>query len=192
MSDERMDVIRLDPGTPLPPRLTSERNFALLGLFPQREMNTLLASILDHAHDMVGAERCSLFFVDHDRQELWTKVATDSNGTIKVRPGQRPPSLRGRVSCVAFRGRFCIFFRCNPLSRFTHSASGSHRAWLECRGLRQSILFSVRGIHALHAPRDSASVAISCALVVNLESMVAGLDTRTSLPLDSEASISVR
>lgn len=44
-----------------------------------------MATILDHAHNVVGAEKCSLFFVDYEKQELWTKVATDRHGAIKVR-----------------------------------------------------------------------------------------------------------
>lgn len=51
----------------------------------QREMDTLLATILDHGHDLVGAEKCSLFFVDEERKELWSKVTTDQHGAIKVR-----------------------------------------------------------------------------------------------------------
>lgn len=47
-------------------------------------MDALLATILDHGHHLVEAERCSLFFVDEARGELWTKVATDRHGAIKV------------------------------------------------------------------------------------------------------------
>lgn len=50
----------------------------------QREMDTLLATILDQGHHLVEAERCSLFFVDEARGELWTKVATDRHGAIKT------------------------------------------------------------------------------------------------------------
>lgn len=48
-------------------------------------MDSIFAAILDDAHSLVGAERCSLFFVDEERGELWTKVATDRGGEIKVR-----------------------------------------------------------------------------------------------------------
>lgn len=53
--------------------------------FSQRGVEALFAAILDDAHSLVGAERCSLFFVDEERGELWTKVATDRGGEIKVR-----------------------------------------------------------------------------------------------------------
>ncbi|CAM9908728.1 unnamed protein product, partial [Sphacelaria rigidula] len=40
----------------------------------QRDMDILLASILDNGRNLVEAERCSIFFVDEERGELWTKV----------------------------------------------------------------------------------------------------------------------
>lgn len=61
--------------------------YARLIAFPvvvQREMDTLFATIMDHGHQIVGAEKCSMFFVDEEKQELWTKVATDEHGAIKV------------------------------------------------------------------------------------------------------------
>lgn len=48
-------------------------------------MDTLFATILDDGHNLVGAAKCSLFFVDQEKGELWTKVATDNDGEIKVR-----------------------------------------------------------------------------------------------------------
>lgn len=48
-------------------------------------MDSLFATILDDGHNVVGAAKCSLFFVDEEKGELWTKVATDNQGEIKVR-----------------------------------------------------------------------------------------------------------
>lgn len=48
-------------------------------------MDSLFATILDDGHNVVGADKCSLFFVDEENGELWTKVATDNQGEIKVR-----------------------------------------------------------------------------------------------------------
>lgn len=53
-------------------------------LLVQREMDTLFATILDDGHNLVGAAKCSLFFVDEEKGEVWTKVATDNDGEIKV------------------------------------------------------------------------------------------------------------
>ena len=47
-------------------------------------MDTLFATILDDGHNLVGAAKCSLFFVDEEKGELWTKVVTDTSGEIKV------------------------------------------------------------------------------------------------------------
>lgn len=52
-------------------------------------MDTLLATILDDGHNLIGASKCSLFFVDEEKQEVWTKVATDNDGEIKVLYAQR-------------------------------------------------------------------------------------------------------
>lgn len=68
-------------GATIPACITS---FAFL-LMIQRDMDILLASILDNGRNLVEAERCSIFFVDEERGELWTKVATDRHGAIKVR-----------------------------------------------------------------------------------------------------------
>lgn len=54
----------------------------------KREMDTLFATILDDGHDLVGAQTCSMFFVDEDKGELWSKVATDNRGEIKVGRGR--------------------------------------------------------------------------------------------------------
>lgn len=56
-----------------------------LCLHLQREMDILFATILDDGHNVVGAAKCSLFFVDEEKGEVWTKVATDNDGEIKVR-----------------------------------------------------------------------------------------------------------
>ncbi|CAM9497338.1 unnamed protein product [Phaeothamnion confervicola] len=51
----------------------------------QREMDSLFKTIMDHSHEMLGAERCSLFLVDRRKGELWSKVATDNQGMLQVR-----------------------------------------------------------------------------------------------------------
>lgn len=65
-------------------------------------MDTLLATILDQGHHLVEAERCSLFFVDEARGELWTKVATDRHGAIKVYLSCFVPKSYCIVRCLTF------------------------------------------------------------------------------------------
>lgn len=87
------------------PAVSSAELPASLALM-QREMDTLFATILDDGHNLVGADKCSLFFVDEEKGELWTKVATDNHGAIKVRrifwPNHVTPTGRSPLhsSCV--------------------------------------------------------------------------------------------
>lgn len=96
-------------------------------LFPQREMDTLLATILDDGHNLVGAAKCSLFFVDEDKKELWTKVATDNDGEIKVRGAAQRCAwlarifLRGSISTNSASRRLRPFFSSALLpSQYAH------------------------------------------------------------------------
>ena len=47
-----------------------------------KEMATIVQTIMDHSHDLIGAQWCSLFVVDEEKQELWSKVVTDRNGKV--------------------------------------------------------------------------------------------------------------
>src|SRR5690349_14271596 len=41
----------------------------------ERDLNALLQLILKEVRASVEADRCSLFIVDHERGELWSKIA---------------------------------------------------------------------------------------------------------------------
>jgi HD-GYP domain-containing protein (c-di-GMP phosphodiesterase class II) len=41
----------------------------------EKDVDRLLARILDEAQDVIEADRCSLFIVDRDKNELWSKIA---------------------------------------------------------------------------------------------------------------------
>lgn len=82
-------------------------------------MDTLFATILDDGHHIVGAEKCSLFFVDEERGELWTKVATDNRGAIKVRDGIKDVGL--------------VVYRTAPIRATAGVAASSPKSRLSCR-----------------------------------------------------------
>eukprot|EP00611_Tribonema_gayanum_P002857 TRINITY_DN12193_c0_g1_i1.p4 TRINITY_DN12193_c0_g1~~TRINITY_DN12193_c0_g1_i1.p4 ORF type:complete len:174 (+),score=77.70 TRINITY_DN12193_c0_g1_i1:469-990(+) len=69
----------------------------------QREMETIFRTIMDHSHDLMGADMCSLFIVDEAKNELWSKVATDSDGTVSsakpklITVPLSKPSIAGEV-----------------------------------------------------------------------------------------------
>lgn len=51
----------------------------------ERDLDALLKLILDEAVRVVGADRCTLWIVDRDRNELWTKVAQGLDKAQKIR-----------------------------------------------------------------------------------------------------------
>ncbi len=63
----------------------------------ERDLDRLLALIVASATDLVGAERTSLFVVDRERAELWSRVA-EGSGEIRL------PLGRGIAGSVASDG----------------------------------------------------------------------------------------
>lgn len=51
----------------------------------EKDVDRLLAGILHHAKDVVAADRCSLFVVDRDKNELWSKIAQGIGGGGEIR-----------------------------------------------------------------------------------------------------------
>ena len=51
----------------------------------ERDLDSLLALILNEAVRVVGADRCTLWIVDRDREEIWTKVAQGLGDDQKIR-----------------------------------------------------------------------------------------------------------
>lgn len=54
----------------------------------ERDLDALLALITDEAARVVEADRCSLFVLDRDRNELWSRVAQGAAQEIRVPVGQ--------------------------------------------------------------------------------------------------------
>ncbi|CAD7938870.1 unnamed protein product [Amoebophrya sp. A120] len=50
----------------------------------QQELDTIFRTVIVEGSETLGAERCSLFVVDHEKQELWTRAATGVKEIIKV------------------------------------------------------------------------------------------------------------
>src|SRR3954462_15174845 len=65
-------------------------------LVAERDLDRLLKLIVEAAQRVVAADRCSLFLVDHERGELWTKVA-QGLGVKEI----RIPMDRGIAGAVA-------------------------------------------------------------------------------------------
>lgn len=54
----------------------------------ERNIDRLLERILDEAQETMDCDRCSLFIVDHDRGELWSKIAQGSESEIRFPIGK--------------------------------------------------------------------------------------------------------
>jgi HD-GYP domain-containing protein (c-di-GMP phosphodiesterase class II) len=67
-------------------------------LVAERDLDRLLNLIVEAAARVVDADRCSLFLVDHERRELWTKVAQGLGMGLKE---IRIPMDRGIAGAVA-------------------------------------------------------------------------------------------
>jgi HD-GYP domain-containing protein (c-di-GMP phosphodiesterase class II) len=81
------------PSAP-PPHAPSKREQKLQSILEvaqamtaERHLDQLLPLILSQAARVVEAERCSLFVLDRDRDELWSKVAQGSTSEIRVKSG---------------------------------------------------------------------------------------------------------
>ncbi len=49
-----------------------------------KELKSIFESVMEDGHHLVGAERATLFMVDEEARELWSQVATGTDGIIKV------------------------------------------------------------------------------------------------------------
>jgi HD-GYP domain-containing protein (c-di-GMP phosphodiesterase class II) len=61
----------------------------------ERDLNQLLPLILDEAVKVVEADRCSLFVLDRDKNELWSKLAQGAKSEIRVPMGT---GIAGKVA----------------------------------------------------------------------------------------------
>jgi len=63
----------------------------------QQDLSTLFPTIMNHAKELLGADRCTLFLLDEDKDELWSLVA---NGTQEI----RTPKSTGIAGSAATTG----------------------------------------------------------------------------------------
>ena len=50
-----------------------------------KELNSIFESIMHDGHGLCNAERATLFMLDDERDELWSRVATGTDGIITVK-----------------------------------------------------------------------------------------------------------
>lgn len=117
----------------------AERLKALLeiakALNSEREIDRLLALVVNEAARVVDADRGSLFLVDIDTGDLWSKVAQGLGGEIRIKRGH------GIAGLVAQTGQVVNLPDAYSDSRFNPSvdlATGYHTETLLCAPMRNS------------------------------------------------------
>ncbi len=101
----------------------------------ERHLDQLLPLILSQAARVVEAERCSLFILDRDRDELWSKVAQGTESEIRVKNGS------GIAGAVAQTGAVLNLADAYEDERFNRSfddASGFRTRSLLCVPMRDA------------------------------------------------------
>src|SRR6185503_8605647 len=63
----------------------------------ERDLDLLLPLIIYEASKVVEADRCSLFILDRERNELWSKVAQGSKSEIRLPVGS---GIAGQVAAT--------------------------------------------------------------------------------------------
>jgi HD-GYP domain-containing protein (c-di-GMP phosphodiesterase class II) len=101
----------------------------------ERDLDLLLPLILYEASKVVEADRCSLFILDRERDELWSKVAQGSKNEIRL------PSGSGIAGQVAKTGAIINIPDAYADARFNRSfdvSSGYHTQTILCVPMRDA------------------------------------------------------
>src|SRR5258708_31760174 len=81
----------------------------------QRDLDTLLPLILSEAARVVEADRCSLFILDREKAELWSRIAQGASQEIRV------PLGSGIAGAVAQTGQVVNIIDAYADARFNRS-----------------------------------------------------------------------
>lgn len=104
-------------------------------LTSERDLDLLLPMIVKHACAVVDADRCSLFILDRDRNELWSKVAQGESREIRL------PAGSGIAGTVAQTGAVINIEDAYADGRFNRSvdvATGYHTETILCVPMRDA------------------------------------------------------
>mmetsp|Transcript_16429 Transcript_16429/g.23019 ORF Transcript_16429/g.23019 Transcript_16429/m.23019 type:complete len:293 (-) Transcript_16429:41-919(-) len=67
----------------------------------EKELTTIIETVIGHGHNVINAERASLFLLDRKEHILWTKVATGTNNCHTIKVNEKS----GFVGLCAMTGR---------------------------------------------------------------------------------------
>lgn len=104
-------------------------------LTAERDLDLLLAMIIHEAAKVVGADRCTLFILDRERNELWSKVAQGATSEIRLPVGS------GIAGTVATTGEVINIADAYADDRFNRSfdlSTGYHTRTILCVPMRDA------------------------------------------------------
>jgi HD-GYP domain-containing protein (c-di-GMP phosphodiesterase class II) len=130
----------------------------------QRDLETLLPLILKEAARVVEADRCSLFILDREKNELWSRIAQGTTGEIRVPVGS------GIVGHVAQTGQVVNIRDAYEDARFNRSfdASNNYRTrsilGVPMRDARGDVTGVIQALNAADGEFDSEDEELLLAL----------------------------
>lgn len=80
-----------------------------------KELQSIFETIMDEGHVLLNADRATLFMLDEEKKELWSRVATGTSGIIKI------PSDTGIVGDCVQTGSVILIDDAYEDSRFNQS-----------------------------------------------------------------------
>jgi phosphoserine phosphatase RsbU/P len=158
----------------------------------ERDLDRLLGLIMDAATRLIDADRSSLFIVDHERKELWTRVAQNAD-TIRL------PIGKGIAGTVAERAKTINIpdaYRDERFDRENDRRSGYRTHSILCMPLVNSNDVVVGVIQALnrrndmhHAPQgdlpDESGENDTAAFSAYDEQVLAALCSQAAVAIDN-------
>jgi HD-GYP domain-containing protein (c-di-GMP phosphodiesterase class II) len=148
------------PSLPLDPDALTRRVAKLSGLLDvakamtaARDLDTLLALILREAARVVEADRCSLFLVDREKAELWSRIAQGAQKEIRIPLGG---GLAGHVATTGEVVNIPDAYRDPRFNRTVDVTTGYHTHAVMCCPMRDAKGEVVGVIQALNKREGDA------------------------------------
>ncbi|SEU26254.1 GAF and HD-GYP domain-containing protein [Stigmatella erecta] len=101
----------------------------------ERDLDLLLPLILYEASKVVEADRCSLFIMDRERNELWSKVAQGSKNEIRLPVGS---GIAGQVASTGAVINIPDAYADERFNRSFDTSSGYHTQTILCVPMRDA------------------------------------------------------
>src|SRR5262249_57069918 len=123
-------------------------------MMAKRDLASLLPLVVDEAAKVAEADRCSLFLVDRERGELWTRIAQGASAEIRVPIGS---GVAGRVAQTGETISIANAYADERFNRTIDRSTGYRTHTILCVPMRDAAGEGTGGIHGLNK-RDRPSL----------------------------------